>query len=178
MDSGVHPLLHSYCHHQIIYAKFDFEVFYLPSYERTVWHFSRANSDHIKKAINLIHWKSSLNNLNVNEQVSVFDEAIMNIMSNFVPNELITCDNQDPAWMNRSLKFLIADINDFHKKFVLPSCNMDNLFMFKNLQNQLIQSNHIAKPKYRVLPSVTLLTHSAREYFEKSALQKKENSQL
>ena len=35
MDSGVHPSLHSNCHHQIIYAKFDLKVFY-PPYERTV----------------------------------------------------------------------------------------------------------------------------------------------
>ena len=42
----------------------------------------------------------------------------MNIMSNFVPNELITCDDRDPPWMNRYIKNLIVAINDFHKKFV------------------------------------------------------------
>ena len=46
-------MIHSNCHHQIIYAKFNLKVFYPPPYERTVWHFSRENSDHIKKAINL-----------------------------------------------------------------------------------------------------------------------------
>ena len=49
MDSGVDPSLHFNCHYQIIYAKFDLKVFYPPPYERTVWHFSQANSDHIKK---------------------------------------------------------------------------------------------------------------------------------
>ena len=49
-----------------------------------------ANSDHIKKAINLFDWETSLDNLDVNEQVSVFNETIVIIMSNFVPNELIT----------------------------------------------------------------------------------------
>ena len=90
MDSGVHPSLHSNCHHQLIYTKFDLKVFYPPPYERTVWYFSRANSDHIKKAINLFNWESSLNNLDVIEQVSAFNETIMNIISNFVPNELVT----------------------------------------------------------------------------------------
>ena len=115
MDSGVHPSLHSNCHHQIIYCKFDLKVFYTPSYERTVRHFSRENSDHIKKSINLFDWESLLNNLDVNEQVSVFNETIMNIMSDFVPNELITCDDRDPPWVNRHIKILIAAINDFHK---------------------------------------------------------------
>ena len=108
IDSGVHPSLHSNWHHQIIYAKFGLKVFYPPLYERTVWHFSRANSDHIKKAINLFDWESSLNNLDVNEQVSVFNEKIVNVMSNFVPNELFTCNDWDPSWMNRYIKNLMV----------------------------------------------------------------------
>ena len=113
MDSGVHPSLHSNCHHQIIYAKFDLKVFYPLPYEKAVWHFSRANSDYIKKP-SLFDLKSSLNNLDVNEQVSVFNETIMNIMSNFFPNELITCDDPDPPLMNRSIKNLIVAMHDFH----------------------------------------------------------------
>ena len=35
--SGVHPSLHSNCHHKIIYGQFHFKVFYTPSYERAVW---------------------------------------------------------------------------------------------------------------------------------------------
>ena len=61
----------------------------------------------------------------------------MNIMSNFVPNKLVTCDDQDSPWMNCYVENLIVTINDFHKKFVLPSSNMDNLFMFEHVQNQL-----------------------------------------
>ena len=57
-------------------------------------------------------------------------------MSNFVPNELVACDDQNSPWMNCYIKNLIVTINDFHKKFV-PSSNMDNFFMFKHLQNQL-----------------------------------------
>ena len=51
MDSGFHPSLHSNCHQIIIYAKFDLKVFYSSPYERTVWHFSWANSDHIKEPL-------------------------------------------------------------------------------------------------------------------------------
>ena len=93
--------------------------------------FFRANSNHVKKAINLFDWESLLNNLDFNEQVSTFNETIMNIMSNIIPNELVTCDDRDPPCMNRYIKNLILAINDFHKKSVLPSSNMDNLFMFK-----------------------------------------------
>ena len=70
---------------------------------------------------------------------------MMNIMSNFAPNKLITCDDRNPSRINHYIKGLVAAINDFYKKLVLPSSNMDLLFMFKNLQNELIQSIHIAK---------------------------------
>ena len=56
------------------------------------------------KAINLFNWEFSLNNLDVNDQVSVFNETIMNIMPNIVPSKLITCDDRDPPWMNCYIK--------------------------------------------------------------------------
>ena len=108
MESGVHASLHPHCHHQIILAKFDLKVFYPPPYERTMWHFSQANSDRIKKAVDLFDWESALINLDVNEQVPVFNDTIINIMLNFVPNEVIICDNRVPPWMKTSaLKWLI-----------------------------------------------------------------------
>ena len=53
MDSGIPPSLCFNCHHQIIYAKFDLKVFHPPPYpyKRTVWYFSRVNSDYIKKPL-------------------------------------------------------------------------------------------------------------------------------
>ena len=33
--------------------------------------------------------------LDVSEQVSVFNDTITNIMSNFAPNEIISCGNRD-----------------------------------------------------------------------------------
>ena len=49
MESGVHPSLHPNYHHQRIYAKFKLKVYYLPPYEREVWHYQNADSNAIKK---------------------------------------------------------------------------------------------------------------------------------
>ena len=54
-----------------------------------MWHFSQVTSDHIKRAVDLFDWESALIDLDVNEQVSVFNDKITNIMSNFVLNEII-----------------------------------------------------------------------------------------
>ena len=148
IDSGVHASLHSNCHHQIIYAKFDLKIFYPPPYERTVWHFKHANSDRIKRAIDIFDWESALNYIDANDQVSVFNSTILNIVSNFIPNETITCDDCDPPWMNGFIKNLIPAKDHFCKKFVRKSSNMYHLCAFKNLQNHLNQSIQIAKQTY------------------------------
>ena len=51
IESGAHSYLHANCHHQLAYVKFNLNVFYLPSYEREVWHYKLANSDCIQRAI-------------------------------------------------------------------------------------------------------------------------------
>ena len=81
-----------------------------------------------KRAISLFDWESSLNNLDVNDQVSPFNENIMN-MSNFVANELIICNDRDPRWMNRYIKNLIADLNNFHKKNLLYLAAIWTIFL-------------------------------------------------
>ena len=80
--------------------------------------FSQANFDHIKRAVDLFDWKSALTDLDVNEQVSIFNNTITNIMSNFVPNEIIICDDRDPPWMKRHIKNLILYKANFYKTFV------------------------------------------------------------
>ena len=99
MGSGVHASLHPHCHHQIILAKFDLKVFYPLPYERTMWYFSQAHSDCIKRAVDLFHWESAVVDLDVTEQKPVFNDTITIIMSNFAPNEIIICDDRDPPWM-------------------------------------------------------------------------------
>ena len=106
IDSGVHVSLHSNWHHLIIYAKFDLKIFYPQPFERAAWHLKHANSDQIKRAIDIFDWESALNYLDANDQVSVFNSTIMNIVANFVPNETKTCDDRDPPWMSTFIKTL------------------------------------------------------------------------
>ena len=52
IESVFHPSLHSNCYHQIIFAKFNLDIVYLPPYEREIWHYQKANIDLIRRAIN------------------------------------------------------------------------------------------------------------------------------
>ena len=47
LDSGVHSSLHPNSHHQIVFAKLNLKVFYLPLYERHVLHYKYANTAQI-----------------------------------------------------------------------------------------------------------------------------------
>ena len=57
MSPCIHSSLHWNCHHKIIFAKFDLKVHYPPC-EREVWHFKKANTDDMERAINGFPWKS------------------------------------------------------------------------------------------------------------------------
>ena len=48
VESGTQPSLHPNSHHQVIYAKFNLEVLYPPSYAREVWHYQDSNADLIR----------------------------------------------------------------------------------------------------------------------------------
>ena len=100
MSSAIHSSLHQNCHHQIVFAKFNLKVDYLPPYEREIWHFKKANTDHIKRTINRFTWERSFANLHINDQVCLFNKAMKNILSNLVPHETITFDDRDPPCIN------------------------------------------------------------------------------
>ena len=112
-----------------------------------MWHFKHANYDHIKRAIDIFDWESALNHIDANDPVSVFNSAILNIVSNFILNETMTCDDRDPPWMNSFIKNLVCAKDNFYKKFVRKSNNIYRHCAFKNLQNHLNQSIQIAKQK-------------------------------
>ena len=81
-ESGVHSSLHSNCYHLIIFAKFNLEVVYPPSWE--VWHYKDANTELIRRAINEFNWQRAFLNTSVNEKVDICNSAILNILSNFI----------------------------------------------------------------------------------------------
>ena len=34
------------------------------------------------------------------EKVLIFTKTVLNILRNFIPHEVIVCDNKDPPWFN------------------------------------------------------------------------------
>ena len=94
VNSGIHITFHPNCHHQIVQRKFNLNIFYPPPYQRLVWDYKKAEASSIRKALDLVNWEKLFRNKNIDLQVSIFNEAILNIFTNFVPNKIITCNEK------------------------------------------------------------------------------------
>ena len=103
VDFDIHLSFHENCHHQIIYSMFDLKILYPPPCERTVWHYQKADTELIKRSLENFDWKNVFSNWNPNEQVSVLTKTVVDIMSNFIPNETILIDDRDPPWITSKL---------------------------------------------------------------------------
>ena len=87
VGSGVQPSLDPFCKHQIIYCNINFNMLSAPSYMRKVWHYNCANTQLISRTISEFPWYEHLKNHNPSWQVEFFNNTILNIMSNFIPND-------------------------------------------------------------------------------------------
>ena len=91
---------------------YNLKIHYPPPYAREIWHYQKANTDQIRKAIERLSWDRSFKNLDVNEMVFLFNRTIKNILSNYIPHEIIICDDRDPPWINNRVKELINEKSD------------------------------------------------------------------
>ena len=55
VNSGVHASLHPNCHHQIVYTSFNLNISYFPPYQRLIWDYKKADSEKIRKALDLVN---------------------------------------------------------------------------------------------------------------------------
>ena len=44
----------------------------------------------------MFNWEKLFQNKNIHEQPKLFNETIVNIVRNYIPNKFITCSDKDP----------------------------------------------------------------------------------
>ena len=72
-----------------------------------------------------MNWNFLFSHKNVHEQVVIFNQTLMNIFLNYIPNKLITVDDKDPPWMNEYFKRKIMDKKSACKSFNTNNKNYD-----------------------------------------------------
>ena len=136
----------------IVYAKFNLEITYTPPSLPEVWHYKDANIELIQRAINEFNWTRAFSNTNVNEKVNIFNNTILNILSNFYPRETLTSNAKDLSWFNKEMKEIIQDKNNAFKAY----CNDSSNTALKNLLRHLqVRFNPICLGKAHCAPSFT-----------------------
>ena len=119
IESGVHQSLHEHCHHQIIYGKVSVSNIALPPYTRRIWFYDKADFVNIMKSIEMFHWQEHLDKITCpNEQVKLLNEVLLNIYSNFIPNQVKTIKPRQAPWITQTVKKFLRKKNHAYKNFM------------------------------------------------------------
>ena len=174
LDSGTRASLDSHCHHQIIYGKVNLRIPAPPPSERKIWHYDRANTAAIQRSMTNFPWLQHLNlNRDSNWQVKTFTETLLNIMSNFIPNEIKRFIPRDPPWITKQLKTMLNRKNrlfknykkhgykvedrvrlDVFRKECQESVEKTKADYLKNLGNKLNDPNTCQKAYWKIISRV------------------------
>ena len=106
------------------------------------------NIEFIRQAIENFDWNGALENVSLNRQVSIFNNTILNMISNFIPHETIICDDRDPPWINSKIKKIIHEKNKEHKKYINTKSNCLLPQNINILQDQIKTLIDILKQNY------------------------------
>ena len=139
------------------------KIFYAPAYEKRVWHYKYANTTQIKNALASFNWEQALSNSSINKEISVLNETIINVMSNYIPNKINVFDAQNPPSTN-------AENFNYHKK--RGKKHLDNnrnpyyTYKYKVLQGKLENLVESSKQIYykRVSQKLSLISTSSKCY--------------
>ena len=73
----------------------------------------------ISKAIQGFDWDKAFLDKSTDEKASILTKAVLNIMSNFIPNKKIIID--DPPWINNKIRSLIKNKTEYFKNYDKPN---------------------------------------------------------
>ena len=119
IDTGVHPLVHDQRHHQIIRGKLSVSNKSQPPYVRRVWHYDKADFVAIRKCIELFKWHEHLGKIvGPNEQVKLLNEVLLNIYSNFIPNQVKTVRPRQAPWIPNVVRNFLRKKSHAYRNFV------------------------------------------------------------
>ena len=105
IESSVHQSLHEHCHHQIVHGKLSVSNIALPSYTHQIWYYDKADFVANIKSIEMFKLHEHLDKIkSPNEQVKWLNEGLLNIYSNFIPNQTKTIRPRQLPWITKLSK--------------------------------------------------------------------------
>ena len=149
INSGTRPSIDMYCHHQITYCTTNIEIPPPPPFERKIWHYNRADVNLLKKSINNFPWENYLSqNRDPNWQVKSFTEIFLNIMSNFIPNEITKVKPRDPPWITKELKTILNRKNRLYNNYKRHGYQIIDKVRLEKFRKQCQELIELHKSRY------------------------------
>ena len=91
-----------------------------------MWSYNHAKVEQINRAISLFDWHGALSPLDVNEQVELFNEILLNVFRNFIPNKITKMSSKENPWVSQEIKTSLRKKARLYKKYK-SSSNTDDL---------------------------------------------------
>ena len=103
----------------------------------------------------------------MNEQVHLFNETILNIFRNFIPNKIKTFDDNNPPWLNEQMKNLIRLKNKMFQLYLQNGKKQNDYILLQNADHQLSDLLNRNKNKYyeRLTAKLNNTRTSAKAYW-------------
>ena len=99
----------------------------------------------MKSALENIDWPTIFAGLDVDDMTQLFTSKCLNILSQYICNKIITCDDRDPPWMTAALKSAIKRKRRVYNKYVKRGRKPDDWEYVRTVRNET--SSRIIKAK-------------------------------
>jgi hypothetical protein len=119
-ECNIQPSFIPACHHQVNLCKFLIDIPPPAPYRRRIWHYGRADTTSITRAISDYDWETNLHacSHDVDLQANLLTNILTNIFTNFIPFEDIIVKPKDPPWMLRHIKTFYNRYRRTYKDFI------------------------------------------------------------
>ena len=107
-------------------------------------YYHNGNVKAINSAIESFNWEKAFNGKDIHTQVVLFNETLLNIFSNFVPNRTKTFTDSDPPWMTEDIKNKIKLNNNLYRQYKKHQTKISSLL---KVDLRIEISNLITKSK-------------------------------
>ena len=96
VESGVHPSLVNRCQHQKMSGKLNMTVPSPPPYKKTLWDYSKADTQSIRNTITELGWHSRFSGLGPEDMTEVFTNDLCFIFSSNNLKKFASFNDKDP----------------------------------------------------------------------------------
>ena len=94
-----------------------------------MWDYKNADVASIRRRLLSINWERCIQNRNSNSQVEFLTSSIINIVSVFCPNSVVTCRYKDATWMTSEIKQKLKE----KKRFIISMLKINMISAISNI---------------------------------------------